>query len=53
MQSLLQESIELGPYLRMKRSFLEEFALLENGYRAAHILFKLSEAKEENFFANK
>jgi WASH complex subunit 7 len=47
------ESIELGPYLRMRKSFLEEFVLLENGYMAAHILFKLSEVKEENFFANK
>jgi hypothetical protein len=37
----------------MKKKFLEEFVLLENGYMAAHILFKLNEAKEENFFANK
>lgn len=37
----------------MKKKFLEEFVLLENGFRAAHILFKLNEAKEENFFANK
>lgn len=47
------ESIELGPLLRFKKSFLEEFVLLENGFKAAHILFKISEAKEENFFANK
>ncbi len=48
-----QESIELGPLLRKKKAFLEEFTLLENGYRAAHILFKLNEAKQENFFDNK
>lgn len=29
------ESIELGLYLRQKRGFLDEFELLENGYRAA------------------
>jgi len=29
------ESIELGLYLRQKKGFLDEFELLDNGYRAA------------------
>lgn len=44
------ESIELGLYLRQKRGFLEEFDLLENGFKAANILFRDTEAKEENFY---
>lgn len=44
------ESIELGLYLRQKKGFLEEFDLLENGFKAANILFRDTEVKEENFF---
>jgi hypothetical protein len=29
------ESVELGLFVRKKKGFLEEFELLENGYRAA------------------
>lgn len=44
------ESIELGLFLRQKKGFLEEFDLLENGFKAANILFRDTEAKEENFY---
>jgi hypothetical protein len=40
----------LGLYLRQKKGFLDEFELLENGYAAAQILFRDTEAKEENFY---
>ena len=44
------ESIELGLYLRQKKGFLDEFELLDNGYRAAQILFRDTNIKEQNFY---
>jgi ABC-type phosphate transport system auxiliary subunit len=44
------ECIELGLYLRQKKGFLEEFDLLENGFKAAHILFRDTSQKETNFY---
>lgn len=34
------ESIEMGLFLRSKKAFSDEFILLENGYKAAMVLFK-------------
>ncbi len=44
------ESIEVGLYLRQKKGFLDEFELLENGYKAAQVLFKDKTVKERDFF---
>ena len=46
------ESIEVGLYLRTRKSFLDEFILLENGYRAAQVLFKDTTVKQTDFFIN-
>ena len=46
------ESIEVGLYLRTRKSFLDEFILLENGYRAAQVLFKDTTVKETDFYIN-
>lgn len=40
----------MGLYLRQKKGFLDEFELLDNGYRAAQILFRDTSIKEQNFY---
>ena len=41
--------LETGLYLRQKKGFLEEFDLLENGYKAAQILFRDTSSADHNF----